>query len=187
MKMHAHLVKALLVFSMLGQVLQASAACDEAQNRAAAHLFFKAIDQGLLVGLPDQQGIEKLRPYITTHLRVMLEKASQANRKHFEETKGQEAPLLDGPLVVGIAEGYSNFYVSNAVKGREKSQVYVLFQFLNIDFITPNPPYVINEWRGRVEVKQEGQKCLVNNVYHHFRNDRPNLIHILSHVPDRAQ
>lgn len=176
------LVEALVLLSMLVYVPQSSAACTEAQNRAAAHLFLTLVThKGLLIGIPKKNEITMMRPYITTELAKLFEAAARVEKKHFDQTKGLEPPLRQGILVVRPSEGYNNFYVSKAVERYKKSQVYIDFQFLDLN-VTPNPPHTIDEWRGRVEVKPEGKSCLVNNIFFDPHSDSGSLIDTISNM-----
>lgn len=156
--------------------------CSEIENRTAAHDFYTTIQKNNLFSVPTEKEQEKLKPYVTKSLHALLSNAVMAEKNEFKRSQGKEPPLFEGNLFSGVTEGYTNFYISTAVQGKSGSEIYVLLQYAQ-HFMPyyENTPGIM-EWKERVEVKPEGDKCLVNNIFYSLKNNTDSLASVLANI-----
>lgn len=160
----------------------AAKTCSEIESRTAAHDFYSKVQEHHLFSVPTAEEQQKLKPYVTSSLYNLFSNAVLAEQKEFKRSKGKEPPLFEGHLFSGVTEGYTNFYISSAVQGTSGSEIYVLLQYAQ-HFM----PYYANtpgimEWKERVEVKPEGEKCLVNNIFYSLENNNESLASVLAGI-----
>ena len=122
---------------------------------------------------------------MTTSLYKLFSAAALAEKKEFKRSQGKAPPLFQGHLFSGVTEGYTNFYVSSGVPAKNGAEVYVLLQYaqhlMPYYFATPG----ILEWKERVEIKAEGKRCLVNNIYYTLDSDNESLAGVLATIATR--
>lgn len=173
-----------LIF-MLASSFCLAKTCSEIESRTAVHDFYAKVQENNLFSVPTEEEQQKLKPYVTASLYNLFSTAVLAEKKRFKRSKGKEPPLFEGHLFSGVAEGFTNFYISTGVQGKESSEIYVLFQYAQ-HFL----PYYANtpgimEWKERVEVKSEGEKCLVNNIFHSLENNTESIASVLASIVAR--
>lgn len=179
----ANMAALIIAFPLLfASSLGAAKTCSEIESRTAAHDFYAKVQEGNLFAVPTKEEQKKLKAYMSTTLYDLFSAAVLAEEKEFNRTKGHEPPLFEGHLFSGVTEGYTNFYISTAVPGTVGSEVYVLLQYAQ-HFM----PYYANtpgifEWKERVEVKAEGERCLVNNIFYSLDNNRESLAGVLARI-----
>jgi hypothetical protein len=106
------------------------------------------------------------KPLITKSLYALLSDAVKAEREYDRlPPKDKEAPPYEGSLFSSSVEGYTNFYVSDAVPGSNNAEIYVLLQYALHSY-----PYYANkpgimEWKEKVKIIKEGKTCLVDDIY----------------------
>jgi hypothetical protein len=173
---------AVILFSILVSSICSAKTCNEIESRTAAHDFYAKVQENHLFSVPTEEEQKKLKPYVTTSLYNLLSAAVLAEKKEFNRSQGKEPPLFEGHLFSGVTEGYTNFYISNGVQGKNGSEVYVLLQYAQhfMPYYASTPG--IMEWKERVEVKPEGEKCLVNNIFHSLENNIESLSSVLSNI-----
>jgi hypothetical protein len=153
--------------------------CTELESRTAAHDFYATIDQHNFFSVPAG---EQLKPFITAPLHALFSAAALAEKKEFIRSQGKEPPLFEGHLFSGVIEGYTNFHISHAVPGKNNSEVYVVLQYAQhlMPYYASTPG--ILEWKERVEVKVEGEKCLVNNIFYSLEHNNEHLVAVLKAI-----
>lgn len=156
-----------------------SKTCTELESRTAAHDFYATIEQHNFFSVPAE---EHLKPFITAPLHGLLSAAALAEKKEFVRSQGKEPPLFEGHLFSGVTEGYTNFHISHAVPGKNNAEIYVVLQYAQhlMPYYATKPG--ILEWKERVEVKAEGEKCLVNNIFYSLEHNNDHLVSVLKAI-----
>jgi hypothetical protein len=177
------LVIALLALS--ASSLSFSKTCSEIESRTAAHDFYATVETNRLFAVPTEIELKQLKPYVTTSLYKLFSAAVLAEKEELKRSQGKEPPLFQGHLFSGITEGYTNFYVSSSVPGKKGSEIYVLLQYAQhlMPYYAATPG--ILEWKERVEIKPEGERCLVNNIYYALDNNNESLAGVLANIVTR--
>ncbi|MES2823496.1 MAG: hypothetical protein V4732_07835 [Pseudomonadota bacterium] len=153
--------------------------CTELESRTAAHDFYATIEQHNFFSVPAG---EQLKPYVTPSLHELFYAAALAEKKEFIRSQGKEPPLFEGHLFSGVTEGYTNFHISHAVPGKNNAEIYVVLQYAQhlMPYYATKPG--ILEWKERVEVKAEGEKCLVNNIFYSLEHNNDHLVSVLKAI-----
>jgi hypothetical protein len=171
-----------VLFFILASSFCSAKTCSEIESRTAAHDFYAKVQETNLFSMPTEEEQKKLKPYVTTSLYNLFSTAVLAEKKEFKRSQGKEPPLFEGHLFSGVTEGFTNFYISTGVQGKHSSEIYVLLQYAQ-HFM----PYYANtpgimEWKERVEVRSEGEKCLVNNIFYSLENNTESLAGVLASI-----
>ena len=165
--------------------LSYSKTCHEIESRTAAHDFYATVETNRMFAVPTEIELKQLKPYVTKSLFKLFSAAVSAEKNEFKRSKGKTPPLFEGHLFSGVVEGYTNFYISSGVPGKNGAEVYVLLQYakhlLPYYFATPG----ILEWKERVEIKAEGERCLLNNIYYTLETNNESLANVLANIVTR--
>lgn len=170
------------VFFILVSNFCSAKTCSEIESRTAAHDFYTKVQENKLFSVPTEEEQKKLKPYVTTSLYNLFSTAVLAEKKEFKRSQGKEPPLFEGHLFSGVTEGFTNFYISTGEQGKNGSEIYVFLQYAQ-HFM----PYYANtpgimEWKEKVEVKSEGEKCLVSNIFYSLENNTESLASVLASI-----
>lgn len=119
-------------------------------------------------GVPSKDTIEKLSPYLSIKLRDALLQALVDEEAHIRETKGEEAPLFEGPMFLGVWEGAQDVLNVKRESGLDKTSYVVTFQVKNSHGKDPS-----SSWKDRVVLVQENGKWVVEDLVFQVGSDSP--------------
>ncbi|HKO61398.1 MAG TPA: hypothetical protein VJV03_09580 [Pyrinomonadaceae bacterium] len=109
MKTPSYLIIGLLIISMA----QEAQAAPRKSPRVVASEFYASVVREDISGLPDEQEMRALRPYLSLSLRSLLRRALKTEAEAIRRTPaGDKPPILEGCLFSCLYEGPEKFRVS---------------------------------------------------------------------------
>jgi hypothetical protein len=110
----------LIIGLLITSVAQGAQAATRKSPRAVASEFYASVVREDISGLPDEQEMRALRPYLSLSLRSLFRRAQKAEAAAIRRTPaGDKPPILEGCLFSCLYEGPEKFRVGRQrVSGR---------------------------------------------------------------------
>ena len=121
--------------------------------------FYKMVLALDVRGIASKETIDQLSPLISNDLHMALLQALVAETQHIRETKGEEAPLFEGPLFLGVWEGAQR--VSDVRWDGRTDQV---SYWVTLASDSPDGKQPANSWQDRVVLVQENGRWVVDDL-----------------------
>lgn len=110
------------------------------------------------LGIPDEESLSKLSPYLTPNLIALLGGANEAEKKYKEATKGEVPPLVEGDVFSSLFEGA---HTAKVLSCEEKSDSSVC----TVEFSNTNPgDNATVKWKDEVVLKKTESGWLIDNI-----------------------
>jgi uncharacterized protein YecT (DUF1311 family) len=133
-------------------------------------------------GAPSRETVDSLSPFISSKLREALLQAWVDEEAHTRETKGEEAPLFEGPMFLGVWEGAQKVLdVQRDHKSEPTSYV------VTLQMKSPYDKDPKNNWKDRVILVQENGKWVVDDLVFRVDTNPPSvrsLMHNLQQISE---
>ena len=117
-------------------------------------------------GVPSRDTIETLSPFMSSKLRNALLQALADEEAHTRETKGDEPPLFEGAIFLGVWEGAKQVLDVQHENKSQLSSYLVTFQME-----APYDQDPKHNWTDRVILVQENEKWVVDDVWFQVGGD----------------
>jgi hypothetical protein len=132
---------------------------DQKEQAQAVESFYKTVLELNMYGMPSKGEIDKFKPFISSKLLDGLLQAFAAEEKHTLETKGEEAPLFEGPMFLGVWEGANRMLAAKREVLAGQTTYLVTFEIKSPYNKDPN-----GNWKDRAILVQENGKWVVDDL-----------------------
>jgi hypothetical protein len=133
-----------------------------AQQRAqvaAVRDFYRTIMTFKDDGVPSNENIGRLSPYISRSFRDLLLAALAAEERDYQRTKGSEPPLVEGSLFYSLFEG------ADRVKAVTPDQKHGPDAYLvSLEYGDPKVKRQFTQWQDRADLVFEDGRWVVNDL-----------------------
>lgn len=133
--------------------------------------FYASVIENDVRGVPTQAAIDKFTPLISSKLRDGLVQLRRDQDMYLRKTKGDFAPLWEGPLFIGAWEGAQKVLDIQRDGHTEQTSYEVTLQ--------SSPPYdkdASGNWKDQIILVQENGKWVVDDVVYHPKGDMPSVL-----------
>lgn len=108
-------------------------------------------------GIPKNEDIEKLSPFISASFRNLLLAARKTEDRYFHKTKGEVPPLMQGSLFFSLFEG-AHKLISINKEGKGRSFL------ITLEYQNPYGKKEIVQWQDRAILVKENDKWVVHDI-----------------------
>jgi hypothetical protein len=132
---------------------------DQKEQALCVDNFYKTVIALDVRGAPSKDEVDILAPFISSKLHDSLLQASVAEEKHARDMKGDEAPLFEGPMFLGVWGGASRMKAATRQVMTGQITYLVTLQMMSPYDKDPN-----NDWKDRAILIQENGKWVVDDL-----------------------
>jgi hypothetical protein len=108
-------------------------------------------------GIPQNEDIEKLSPFISTSFKNLLLDARKAEDRYYKKTKGTVPPIMEGSLFFSLFEGAHRLI---SVKNDGKGGHYLI----KLEYQNPYGKKEKVEWQDRAIIIRENDQWVVHDL-----------------------
>lgn len=132
---------------------------DQTEQALCVDNFYKTVIALDVRGVPSRDDVKILSPFISSKLHNSVLQALAAEEKHALEKKGEQAPLFEGPMFLGVWEGASRVKAATHELVAGETTYLVTLEIKSPYDKDPN-----NNWKDRAILVQEKGKWVVDDV-----------------------
>ena len=131
-------------------------------------------------GLPSDDQLMKLSPFLSEQLIVLFINAKNDQRKFIKDYPDEKPPLIEGDLFSSLFEGPGEFQVSHRETHGDSLRI-----FVNFSYSDPEHPGDIFQWTDAVILEKRNDSFMIVNI--EFSGDWPfktgnDLLGIIEHM-----
>lgn len=110
-------------------------------------------------GLPNEDQLKELSPYLSTGLLRQMGHAQKYQEKFMKAHPHDKSPLIEGDLFSSLFEGITQFQMSHMEPLKDGYRVYVDFSYADLPLSRE-----ITRWQDAVIVRKEGERFVIDDV-----------------------